>query len=176
MDYQSVIVQNIQARKNTIKGDQGKFQNNERSIKSEKSDISEKSTIQTLKNQPKKKIFNIVTAKPPNHIEDRPTRKTRGTYKKNTAIHAIKEEFEDGEEYFNDDDGFEIESDEKEDSLFDDEDDDDEDFDEMIPTKKGKRKAKESKRKPQGSKKVKKNENKELLAVNRNTIQYHLFN
>lgn len=178
MDYQSIIVQNIQARQNTLKAERSnKNQKNEKSEKWNKSEKSEVSEMSTNTKTTTKRPFNIITNRPENTTEERSGRRTRGANKRNTALKSMHEESENDENLYKGDDHddqeeeFEIEH---EDSMLDDEDFEEEEV--FIP-KKGKRKAKESKKKPaQQTKRIKKNENKDLLLVNRNTIQYHLFN
>lgn len=172
MDYQSAIVQNIQARQMNLKGDnvnKTKADKNDKSEKAEKHDKIEKSAP-SAKNQ-NNRVFNIITTKPEETPEPRSSsRRTRGAYKKNTAIMTMKDEIENEELLDKGDEDFEIDV-EIEDESFD---EDESEEDTYVP-KKGKRKARETKKKQQQTKKVKKNENKELLLVNRNAIQYHLF-
>jgi len=163
LDYQSAIMQNINSKSGNGRNKENK-KNEKIQIKSEKSEISEKSATKS------NRLFKLSAIKSPmEDTEERPTRRTRG--KKNTIKITddigIEEDF-----YYHNDEDFENELEELEDSFMEDELDDED----MLPIKKGKRKARESKKKPPQTKKVKKNENKELLLVNRNTINYHLFN
>ena len=177
MDYQSIIVQNIQARQNNLKAEKNKNQKSEKSEKGggdsrwEKSEISDASTKTNTK-----RPFNIVTNRTENtSTEERTGRRTRGGNKRNTTIRSMNEESENDENLFDDNNGDEeFEMDENDETMM--EDDEDFEAEEIVIPKKGKRKARESKKKPPQTKRVKKNENKDLLMVNRNTIQYHLFN
>lgn len=180
MDYQSIIVQNIQARQNSLKAERNKNQKNEKSEKWNKSEKSETSEISTNTKTTTKRPFNIITNRPETitNTEERSGRRTRGANKRNASLKPMNEESENDENFYKGDEDDEKEEEfeiEIEESML----DDDEDFEEeeVFVPKKGKRKAKESKKKPaQQTKKIKKNENKDLLLVNRNTIQYHLFN
>lgn len=141
-------------------------------------DISEQSDSEIIekKKEPlKPKVFNIISTKNESPIDEKPVRKTRRLRKTAEIDKPIKKNYYDMDDDFIDDgtedEGSECNFDENGERPS----DDDFEEEEEITTKKGKRKAKEVKKKAP-SKKVKKNENKELLAVNRNAIQYHLFN
>jgi len=180
MDYQSIIVQNIQARQNNLKAEKNKNQKSEKSERggdkwNRSEDISDVGSTNTKTTS--KRPFNLITNKVENTVtstEEKTGRRTRGGSRRNATIKSMNEGSENDENLFDDrDEEFDMED--LEESMLDD-DDDDFEAEEIIVPKKGKRKARESKKKPPQAKKVKKNENKDLLMVNRNTIQYHLFN
>lgn len=157
-----------------------KSSRNDRKKKNE--DISEQSDSESIaekKKEPlKPKVFNIISTKTESPDDSKPVRKTTRRLRKTAEI----EKPQPRRNYYDMDDDFiddGTEDEEASECNFDEngERSSDEDFEEeeTLTVKKGKRKVKEAKKKGP-SKKVKKNENKELLAVNRNTIQYHLFN
>ena len=173
MDHQNALIQNKNARQTSLDGER-EYDMEERKGKNDKSDRSHTTTTKSNN----RKIFKIQTSIPETSTESTTKRRTRGAYKKNTTIQALKEELKDSDEdtnscFFDDDEDFEINI-EIDDENFYEEDKVGEDGENFVP-KKGKRKAREIKKKPQ-TKKVRKNENKELLIMNRNTMQYHLFN
>ena len=174
MDHQNALIQNKNARHTSLDGER-EYDMEEKKGKNDKSDRSHTTTTKSNN----RKIFKIQTSIPETSTESTTKRRTRGAYKKNTAIQTLKKELKDTDEesnslFFDDDDEeFEINI-EIDDENFYEEDKEGEDEENFVP-KKGKRKAREIKKKPQ-TKKVRKNENKELLIMNRNTMQYHLFN
>ena len=132
MDHQNALIQNKNARNSSV-DEERTYDPDDTKFKSEKSDRSNSKSINN------RKMFKIQSTKPrSDNMESGTKRRTRGAYKKNKAIQALKEESNESEQdsmsnFINDDDeDFEINI-EISDDGFDDEERDNGEEEEVIP-------------------------------------------